>query len=87
MKDGYLYYMGKQQRADVGTRYQAISIPGGQTYLVNTSGKVTKSTSGVKDTDGTKYTTNSQGVLVKVNDESVSGASYGKPAEEPVWRE
>ena len=78
--------MGKQQKADAGSRYQAISIPGGQTYLVNTSGKITKSTSGVKDADGTKYTTNSQGVLAKINDEAVSGSGYGRPAEEPVWR-
>lgn len=85
VKDGTLYYMGKQQKADAGTRYQPISLPDGKTYLVNTSGKITKSTSGVKDADGIKYTTNSQGILMKVNDETVS-EGYGRPPEEPVWR-
>ena len=77
--------MGKQQKAEAGSKYQPIHIPGGQTYLVNTSGKVTKSTSGVKDADGIKYATNNQGVLVKVDGESVSGSEYGREAEEPIW--
>ncbi len=85
VKDGTLYYMGKQQKAEAGSKYQPIHIPGGQTYLVNTSGKVTKSTSGVKDADGIKYATNNQGVLVKVDGESVSGSEYGREAEEPIW--
>ena len=84
-KDGALYYMGKLQKAEEGTKYQPIHIPGGQTYLVNTSGRITKSTSGVKDADGIKYATNSQGVLQKVDGESVSGTEYGKDAIEPDW--
>lgn len=85
VKSGYLYYMGKLQEAEDGSRYQPIYIPGGSTYLVNTSGRIVKSTSGVKDADGIKYYTNSNGILVKVDEESVSGSEYGKEAEEPIW--
>ncbi len=84
VRDSYLYYMGKLQKAESGLKYEPIHLPGGKTYLVNTSGKIVKSTSGVKDADGIKYTSNSSGVLLTVDGESVSD-DYGREAVEPVW--
>lgn len=85
VKDGSLYYMGKLQRADSDMRYQAITIPTGNsqtTYVVNSSGKVAKSKT-VKDADGVEYKTNGSGVLEEVNDQPASG-TYTPPTE-PVW--
>ncbi len=84
--DNYLYYMGKLQKADSGSKYEVYSIPSGNSfknYVVNTSGKIAKNTT-VKDSNGTKYKTNSGGILVKEDDESVDGGSYRSP-EEPDW--
>ena len=50
---------------------------------MNTSGKIAKNTT-VKDSNGVKYKTNSSGVLIKEDDESVDGGSYRSP-EEPEW--
>ena len=78
--------MGKLQKAEDGTKYQAITIPGGKTYLVNTSGKIKKNASGTKDADGTEYTTNSTGEITAVNDMAVgAGEVIGREAEEPIW--
>ena len=41
---------------------------------------------GVKDADGTKYSTNSSGVLTKIDGVSVSGSDYGREANEPIWK-
>lgn len=81
-----LYYMGKLQKADSGSRYEVFSIPDGNSYrnyVVNTSGRIAKSTT-VKDRDGTKYKTNSGGVLIREDDEEVDGGTYTSP-EEPDW--
>ena len=87
VRDSYLYYMGKLQKASKGTKYQVISMPAsGDTYtnyVVNTSGKVAKSTS-VKDADGVKYKTNGSGVLTHVDEETAEKGLYNSP-EEPVW--
>lgn len=83
---GYLYYMGLLQKAEDGIRYQPITIPGQGTYLVNASGRVTKSTSGVKDVEGTKYATDNSGKLVKVNDQSVDSAGTWTSPIEPLWK-
>ncbi len=85
VKSNSLYYMGKLQKAEEGTRYQPIYLPGGSTYLVNESGRVVKSTSGVKDENGVKYVTNSSGVLQKVDGEYIGGGEHGREAEEPIW--
>lgn len=85
VKDNYLYYMGKLQKAEDGSKYQVISIPNGNNvtnYVVNTSGRVAKSTT-VKNADGVKYKTGSGGVLQKEDDETPS-SSYETPSE-PVW--
>ncbi len=82
---GNLYYMGLLQKAEDGNRYEPVTIPNHGTYLVNASGKVVKSTSGVRSADGTKYVTDNGGRLVKVNDENVSGGVW-RAATEPIWK-
>lgn len=86
--DNYLYYMGKLQKADSGSKYEVFTIYTGsgntpKNYVVNTSGKIAKNTT-VKDREGTKYKTNSGGVLIKEDDEDVEGNTYSSP-EEPEW--
>lgn len=84
---GSLYYMGLLQQAQDGNKYEPVTIPGHGTYLINSSGKVVKSSSGVKAADGTKYTTDSSGKLTKVNDEAASEyIGSWREAEEPEWR-
>ena len=53
-------------------------------YLVNTSGKVVKSAKGVKDADGVKYTTNSGGIVQKIDEENAGNGHYKSPVE-PYW--
>ena len=84
--ENYLYYMGKLQKADSGSRYEVFTIWTGnnvKNYVVNSSGKIAKNTT-VKDRDGVKYKTNSGGVLLKEDDEDVDGKTYSTP-EEPDW--
>ena len=90
VKDGYLYYNGKIQKAEAGTKYQIISIPetssygGYKNYLVNTSGKVAKSKTDVKDDDGVRYTTDSSGIVVFIDDDLVDDdVMLGKAPSEP----
>ena len=87
VKDGYLYYMGKLQSAEEGSKYEPISIPTGSTtttYVVNTSGRVSRRTT-VKSADGVKYKTSSNGTLLKVDDETPSG-NEGREPYEPAWK-
>lgn len=87
VKDSYLYYMGKLQCADDGNKYEPIAIPTGSTtttYVVNSSGKVSKSTT-VKSSDGVKYKTGSNGNLLKVDEENPSG-NEGRTPTEPAWQ-
>lgn len=88
VKDNYLYYMGKLQKAEKGTKYQVISVPGTSgnsytNYVVNTSGKVSKSAN-VKDADGVKYKTNASGILTHVDDVAAESGVYNL-AVEPIW--
>ncbi len=88
VKNGYLYYMGKRQEADSDVRYALVSIPSGseyKTYVVNTSGRISKNTT-VKDRDGNKYTVNSSGYLTEINGEAAGDGEYGEPVE-PVFEE
>lgn len=89
VKSNYLYYMGKVQKADSDTRYLAVSIPksngGYTTYVVNTSGRVSKNTT-VKDRDGNSYKVNSSGVLTEINGTAVGSEKYEEPVE-PVFDE
>lgn len=85
--ENHLYYMGKLQQADSGSRYEVFTIWSGnnnvKNYVVNSSGKIAKNTT-VKDRDGVKYKTNSGGVLLKEDEEDVEGKTYRTP-EEPDW--
>ena len=84
--ENYLYYMGKLQKADSGSRYEVFTIWTGnnpKNYVVNSSGKIAKNTT-VKDRDGVKYKTNGSGILIKEDDEEVEGKTYKSP-EEPEW--
>ena len=89
VKDGYLYYNGRIQKAEPGTKYQIISIPssseygGYKNYLVNTSGKVEKNKSGSKDEDGIKYATNSSGIVTAIDDMLVGDEMLGKAPTDP----
>lgn len=87
VSSNYLYYMGKLQKADSGTRYMVYSIEDDdgsyKNYVVNTSGKIAKSTT-VKDKSGTKYKTNSSGILIEEDDDTDVDGVYNLP-EEPDW--
>lgn len=89
VQGGSLYYMGKLQMSQSGSKYEVISIPNGnrtyKNYLVNNSGKVIKSTSGVKDSSGVKYITDSNGILVKIDSEPIGSDANFREPEEPVW--
>jgi glucan-binding YG repeat protein len=85
--ENYLYYMGRLQKAPSGSKYEVFTIydDNGNTknYVVNTSGHIAKNTT-VKNSDGTKYKTNSSGILIKEDDEDVDGQTY-TAVEEPDW--
>lgn len=61
----YLYYKGKLQKAEKGTKYEVIEV-NEASYLVNESGKVCTSSSNSKtytDGDGVKWGVNSEGIV------------------------
>lgn len=82
VKDGYLFYMGKLQKAESGTKYEAIEVEN-KVYLVNTSGKIVKSGT-VKDANGTKFKTNSSGQITQVDEVSDDGRDDARDPIEPV---
>lgn len=81
---GSLYYNGKLQKAEDGTRYQVIDLDG-KYYLVNTSGRVTKSSSGLKDADGNKYITGSNGIVLQMNGKDYDGTGSIPPEPPYLW--
>lgn len=89
VKNNYLFYKGKLQKADNGSRYMLIDIPSSSgddelTYVVNSSGRVPTSTT-VKDADGNKYKVNSKGVLTEIDGTEVDGKGGGEDPVEPDW--
>ncbi len=89
---GYLYNKGKLQKAEPGLRFQPIAVEtssGVKVYLVNEAGRVTKSSSGIKDGDGVRYYTTSAGILTAIEMDgdkvSVGEGEGGRPADEPIW--
>lgn len=80
--DNYLYYMGRLQKAESGTRYEVITI-GSNNYVVNSSGRIARNTT-VKDSDGIKYKVNSSGILLEEDGESADDRTYNAPIE-PDW--
>ena len=73
--------MGRIQTATEGMRYETVEV-NNTVYLVNEAGRVTKSTSGVKDTEGVKYITDKNGVVVKIDD---STSVAGRVPDLPDW--
>lgn len=83
IKDNYLYYVGKLQVAQ-NDKYELINVPGKDyAVMVNSSGKVMKSTT-VKNSDDIKYKTNSSGQVIEIDGEEVSGVT-GIDPEEPDY--
>lgn len=83
IKDNYLYYVGKLQVAQ-NDKYELINVPGKDyAVMVNSSGKVMKSTT-VKNSDNIKYKTNSSGQVIEIDEEEVSGVT-GIDPEEPNY--
>ena len=85
VEDGFLYYMGKLQKADSGTKYEVIEV-NDKNYLVTTSGKVVKSST-VKDANGTKFKTSSAGVVTEVDGTSDDGSDEARTPVEPTYWE
>lgn len=61
--DGYLYIKGQTMKADSDSKYEAVEWEDNE-YLVNTSGKVQKKKTNVKDGDDYYYCTDSDGVII-----------------------
>ena len=85
VEDGFLYYMGKLQKADSGTKYEVIEV-NDKNYLVTTSGKVVKSST-VKDANGAKFKTSSAGVVTEVDGTSDDGSDEARTPVEPTYWE
>lgn len=79
VKDNYLYYKGKLQTATDGEKYVCYRV-NGNNYVVNSSGKVMKGTS-VKNSDGVKLTTSSNGTLSTADGESDISSYITEPME------
>ncbi len=62
IKNGYLYYDGKMQKADSDMKYQVVQY-NGKDYVVNSSGSIMKNRKNTKDADGNKWSTDANGVL------------------------
>ncbi len=62
VKDSYLYYNGRLQKADSDVRYQKAYVAGNW-YVINSSGAVQKNRKNTKDKDGNTFSTNSSGIL------------------------
>ncbi len=85
VEDGYLYYMGKLQMADSGTKYEVIKV-NGKNYLVTTGGKIVKSGT-VKNADGVKFKTNSNGCVAQVDGVNDDGSGEARSPVEPTYWE
>lgn len=85
--NGSLYYLGKMQAADASLKFEVITFTGTSgtraNYVVNTVGKIMKSA--VRDSGGTLYTPDSNGILAKINGETVSAGMTFSDPKEPSW--
>ena len=84
VKDNYLYYKGKLQKASDGQKYVCFKVDSSN-YVVNSSGKVMKNTT-VKTSDGVKFKTSSSGSLSSADDDSDVSSYFTEP-EEPICTE
>ena len=64
IKQDYLYFNGRLQKADQGSRYQKVTLPGqNRSYVVNESGRVMKNKTKYRDGNGNKWSVNASGVI------------------------
>ena len=84
VKDNYLYYKGKLQKATDGQKYVCYKIDSSN-YVVNSSGKVMKNST-VKTSDGVKFKTSSSGSLSTADDDNDVSSYFTEP-EEPICTE
>ena len=79
VKDNYLYYKGKLQKATDGQKYVCYKIDSSN-YVVNSSGKVMKNST-VKTSDGVKFKTSSSGSLSTADDDNDVSSYFTEPEE------
>ena len=84
VKDNYLYYKGKLQKATDGQKYVCYEVDN-KNYVVNSSGKVMKNAK-VKNSDGVKFVTNASGQLMSA-DEDTDVDAYATAPMEPYCTE
>lgn len=77
-----LYYKGKLQRASVEQKYAGIDVGENRVYLVNSSGTIMKNRKNLRDGDGSKWSSNSSGIVTSKDED----ADYTK-AEPPELSE
>ena len=59
-----MYFNGRLQKAEKGSHYQKITLPGqNRSYVINESGRVMKSRTKYRDADGNKWSVNASGVI------------------------
>ena len=64
IKQDYVYFNGRLQKAERGSHYQKITLPGqSRSYVINESGRVMKSRTKYRDADGSKWSVNASGVI------------------------
>ena len=64
IKQDYVYFNGRLQKADKGSHYQKITLPGqNRSYVINEAGRVMKSKTKYRDADGNKWSVNASGVI------------------------
>lgn len=62
VKDNYLYYCGRRQKAESGERYSIASLDGKE-YVIDESGRVQKNKKNIKDRNGAKMSTTGAGTV------------------------
>ena len=62
IEDGVIYEKGKRLEADKDEKLKKVEWDG-ETYLVNTSGKIQKNKKNAKDADDRYYCTDSKGIV------------------------
>ncbi len=85
VRDGKLYYMGKNQTAPSASGYRVVSVPQKEhenyvNYLVDTKGNVVKKDK-VRSRNGVRYETDAGGRVRTVNGRSADGKKYAAPEE------
>lgn len=68
IEDGCVYQKGKLIKADKDSKYEIVTVED-QDYLINTSGKIQKNKTNIKDADDTYYCTDSKGIVTYIGAE------------------